>query len=363
MNRYYFAYGSNLNTDDWRAWCHRKGYAPNLLQFRNIAYLPDCEFVFNYRSRSRCGGALNLKLRVGQLVPGAVFEVAPGGWEALDKKEGAPTCYHRWSATALTPAGERIPVTTYVVRSERREGFVAPRSDYFEVVRMGQTEYGLSGRSLEAAARNEPVPWEVDGLFVYGTLLRGESRFHLLKPFGLKCALLATTYGRLADLETFPGLLMAEGNGDLVRGDFLRLRDIGSALERLDAVEGFNGFGRTGSLFYRNLIDVDAGDGRIRKAWTYRLEEKPDNARLIPSGDWRKHQDRLESFLTRLVAVHAAGDEPRLALSLARRIPFSFGGDPESTARDLQPLARAVLGDVLSERRLAQESGQWIAIP
>jgi gamma-glutamylcyclotransferase (GGCT)/AIG2-like uncharacterized protein YtfP len=362
MNGYYFAYGSNLNRHDRQA-CRRKGFSPELLKFRNIAYLPDWELTFDYWSSSRRGGALDLRPHVGQLVAGAVFEVAPRGWEALDAKEGAPECYQRQSTTALTLSGEIIPVTTYVVRPERRKGFVAPTPDYLEVVRVGLAEHELSARSLEAAARNEPVPWEVDGLFVYGTLLRGESRFHLLEPFGLECALLASTWGRLADLEAFPGLLGADSEGDLVRGEFLRLRDIGGALARLDSIEGFNGFGSAGSFFQRGLIEVDAGDGRIRAAWTYRLGEQADNAGLIPSGDWREHQGRRESFLIRLVAAHAAGDEPRLARALARRIPFAFGGDPESVARNLQPLARGVLADVVSERRLAQESGQWVAIP
>jgi gamma-glutamylcyclotransferase (GGCT)/AIG2-like uncharacterized protein YtfP len=362
-NRYYFAYGPNLNSRDWRTWCRDNEFPPDLLRFRNIAYLPDWELTFDYRSTSRRGGVLDLQRRVGQLVAGVVFEVAPGGWEALDKKEGAPNCYQRQSSIALTPAGETIPVTTYVVRSERREDFVAPTPQYVEVVRRGLVEHGLSERSLEAAVRGELVPWEVDGLFVYGTLLRGEPRFPLLEPFALECILLAATPGRLADLVAFPGMLMADGDGDFVRGEFLRLRDIGGALRCLDRIEGFNGFGRTGSFYHRDLIEVDVGDGRIRSAWTYRLKEQPDNARLIPCGDWREHQGRRESFLTRLVAAHTAGEEPRLALSLAQRIPFAFGGDLESVARDLQPLSRAVLAGVGSERRLAQESGQWVAIP
>ena len=254
-------------------------------------------------------------------------------------------------------------MTTYVVNHERRTGFVKPTREYVDVVRKGLAAYRLSDNALTAAVANERPDWEVDGLFVYGTLLRGESRFSLLEPFGLQCALMATTRGRLVDLDAFPGLLAGENGGDLVQGEFLRFRDIGGVLRRLDHVEGFNGFGRPGSLYRRDLIEVDVGDGRIRRAWTYRLEEFPTDARLIPSGDWRKHQGRRESFVNRLVATHASGDELGLASSLARRIPFSFGGDPESVACDLQPLAHSVLAGVVSERRLAQESGQWAAIP
>ena len=100
-DRFYFAYGSNLNAEDWQAWCRRSGFSPDLLEFRTVAYLPDWELVFDYRSSSRNGGALDLKERIGQLTAGAVFEVAPGGWKALDSKEGAPNYYRQEDTTAL----------------------------------------------------------------------------------------------------------------------------------------------------------------------------------------------------------------------------------------------------------------------
>jgi hypothetical protein len=117
---------------------------------------------------------------------------------------------------------------------------------------------------------------------------------------------------------------------------------------------------RAGRVF---LITVDVGDGRIRTAWTYFLGDQVDNARLIPSGDWREHWGQRESFLARLVATHAGGDERALALSLARRLPFAFWDDPEGVAADVQPLVRAVRADMVSERRMAQASGEWAAIP
>jgi hypothetical protein len=118
-----------------------------------------------------------------------VFDVAPGGWEALDVKEGAPSCYRQQAATALSLDGETIPVTTYVVRSERRArgGFVAPTPEYVDVDRAGLAERGLSQGGLKAAAIGEPVPWEVDGLFEYGALLPCESRLSRLEPLGLEC--------------------------------------------------------------------------------------------------------------------------------------------------------------------------------
>jgi gamma-glutamylcyclotransferase (GGCT)/AIG2-like uncharacterized protein YtfP len=216
---------------------------------------------------------------------------------------------------------------------------------------------------LDAAACGEQCPGAVDGLFVYGTLLRGEPRFPLLRPFGLECTLLASTWGSLVDFGEYPAMLPPRVDGDLVRGDFFRLRDIGGALRRLDRIEGFLGFGLPGSLFRRELIEIDGGDGRIRMAWCYVLAAHLDAEQTIPSGDWREHRGRREDILRRLIAAHAAGDEAGLALSLAQRMPFAFGGDPKAVAQELLPLTSALLEGIVSERRLAQESGSWVTIP
>jgi hypothetical protein len=59
-DRYYFAYGSNLNAEFWRKWCCRRGFSPDLLRFREIAYLPDWELTFDYRSTTWRAGVLDL---------------------------------------------------------------------------------------------------------------------------------------------------------------------------------------------------------------------------------------------------------------------------------------------------------------
>src|SRR5271165_2037037 len=97
-NRWYFAYGSNLNTNHWRQWCRGEGVSPELIRFRSIARLPDRALAFDCRSVNWGGGVLNLRERVGQVTAGVVFEVAPGGWEALDASEGAPGTCQRKSA-------------------------------------------------------------------------------------------------------------------------------------------------------------------------------------------------------------------------------------------------------------------------
>ena len=63
-----------------------------------------------------------------------------------------------------------------------------------------------------------------------------------------------------------------------------------SALERFDRIEGFNGFGKAGSLFTRTLTDVDVGSGRVRRAWTY--ETTWQDAPVITGGDGRRGRVR-----------------------------------------------------------------------
>jgi len=163
----YFAYGSNLNLAACPSLAGR-------LHLRCCAYLPDVELVFDYRSSSRKGGALDLRERPGQAVPGVIYDVQPEGWKALDDKEGCPHFYEQTQTTALLEDGDRVAVTTYVVTQKRREaGFVRPTPEYVTIVRRGLNDHGLPTEMLDAAAQDRQAPWFIDHVFVYGTLMQG----------------------------------------------------------------------------------------------------------------------------------------------------------------------------------------------
>ena len=49
----YFAYGSNLDFDDWSRWCKQKQKDPSGLVELEPAFLPDYELRFHYYSGSR----------------------------------------------------------------------------------------------------------------------------------------------------------------------------------------------------------------------------------------------------------------------------------------------------------------------
>jgi gamma-glutamylcyclotransferase (GGCT)/AIG2-like uncharacterized protein YtfP len=362
----YFAYGSNLNLSDLNAWLERNGYSPDLLEFHSPACLPDFEPAFTYRSASRGGGVLSIRERTGSIVEGVLFKVREGGWEALDSKEGAPRCYKRQTVTVLKPNGAAIQAVTYRVTPRNESRFVAPTDDYVSVVRAGMKRWGISQQALTASSRDRNPPL-ADGLFVYGTLLRGGSRFSLLAEHGIRSVVLAETFGQLADLGQYPAIFNLDSRDELVQGELVRMRNPQSLLQLLDVVEGFRGFGVRGSLFKRTRLMVHAGDGRLRHAWTYYMDTDSLNsgtteAMTIPSGNWRVRCGTHERFIDRLVAEHVSNNERSLAERLAGQLPFSFM-DRQVATDSLLPLKDAILNGRLSERRLAQVSGCWTANP
>jgi gamma-glutamylcyclotransferase (GGCT)/AIG2-like uncharacterized protein YtfP len=193
--------------------------------------------------------------------------------------------------------------------------------------------------------------------------MRGECRFGVRQEAGLECTLLAESHGHLFDLDEYPAMVVVPGDRDVVQGEFVRLSNPALALEELDQIEGFHGYGEAGSLYRRVLIDVHVGDGRIRRAWTYVMSSEPTEGLPIDSGDWREHRGRRASFL-RALAAHHAGDTPnKLIARLANQLPLSFASDQQDAIAELSPLDEALSHGILSERKLAQESGCWVAVP
>lgn len=354
-SKLYFAYGSNLNREDWR---QRTGFSPDVLKDRSTAYLPDHDVRFSYDSKRRDGGVLDVQPRVGQVVPGVVFEVDDCGWQVLDDKEGEP--YERIGVTVLDKHGREMAVDTYRVRDEYRRQFVVPSVDYLDVVRAGLEFHGLPTRAVEAAAKNEHAPL-VDAFFVYGTLMRREFRFSALQSHGVRCALLAKAFGRLLDIGEYPALIDMDSTDSMVHGDFVRVTALESAIQHLDGIEVFRGFGLPGSLYRRTLSLVDVGEGRIRHAWTY-CWARSHAGTSIASGDWRQHHGRRDDFITELARVHARDNERETAMGIANTVPFNLNSDTAAVAQSLLPLHTALGTGHISERLLAQQSGIWTAL-
>jgi gamma-glutamylcyclotransferase (GGCT)/AIG2-like uncharacterized protein YtfP len=353
----YFAYGSNLNTEDWRNWCvnrNKPPYNPDDIRRVGAAWLPDFELAFDLHSRTRGGGVLNIRPRVGQRVAGVLFEVLGQGWKALDSKEGAPKVYERFETEVIVPGGERLAAITYRASESKRQGFVRPTSEYLEIVRAGLRAHGLDPAMVDAAAGNAVLPMEIDAVFVYGTLMRGESRFSALAVHEPTCILTGYGPGTLYDLENYPGLVLTGQRELLVEGEFVQFERVEDALHALDAIEGFRGFGRPGSLYERTLVDVEVGEDRPRTAWTYVLPEAPSDVRAIPSSSWREERGRRKPFWARLCAAYAAGDESGLRALLRARGAWR---------KRRTTLADALDQCQLTERQLALATQRWVVVP
>ena len=275
---YYFAYGSNLNAKDL---FERADIELNPV---GLALLPGYRLIFNYRSRSRRGGAISVTDvdATQHAVAGVLFEVPDGGLlAAIDRKEGHPNSYQR-VPVSVWANGARVEAFTYITNPNREETFVQPTDAYVSVVAQGYRDHGLDIAPLHAAAAGSARASQVDGVFVYGTLLAGEERAHLVNAAGPRVD--ATTRGRLIDLGDYPGLVDGVGT---VQGEYVPLADLESTLAELDRYEGFYGYAaNAGSLYHRIMAFVSTPAG-TRLAWTYRYV--PDGAGWpeIPGGSWR----------------------------------------------------------------------------
>jgi gamma-glutamylcyclotransferase (GGCT)/AIG2-like uncharacterized protein YtfP len=284
-NKLYFAYGSNLNENDWNDSPYTNVPFLEALEERSDAYLPDYKLAFTRYSTGRKGGVLDVVPALGHVVPGQIYEIqSSAAKQNLDSKEGAPTCYREVENIVLIEGGEQTSVITYEVVNKQE--FVEPHIDYVKVVEDGLKSLGLPTEHLFAAARNEPMPFLIDSFFCYGTLRKGECRYGVMEKFGIVSETPAEINGLLYDCNSYPGaVLESEESENRVVGELLQVRDVAEAVKELDAIEGFYGFGEPGSLFRRQIVSVTLPSGKTRLAWVYDYAMLSDEP-LIKSGDW-----------------------------------------------------------------------------
>jgi gamma-glutamylcyclotransferase (GGCT)/AIG2-like uncharacterized protein YtfP len=92
-----------------------------------------------------------------------------------------------------------------------------------------------------------------DSLFVYGTLLTGESRHPMLASGRILSIIPATVAGLLLDLGEHPGLLISAQTSSRVQGELIRFESLDSIIQALDAEEGPD--------FRRQLTNASWADG------------------------------------------------------------------------------------------------------
>jgi gamma-glutamylcyclotransferase (GGCT)/AIG2-like uncharacterized protein YtfP len=133
-------------------------------------------------------------------------------------------------------------------------------------------------------------PGPIAGLFVYGTLRRGEERHPALARHGATGGETAATAGTLLDLGPYPGLVVDDRKTS-VAGELYAARDPDALFAELDAIEMFRGYGVPGSLYRRAIVRVWVASLESRLAWTYVYGGPRQGSRVIASGDWRKRSE------------------------------------------------------------------------
>lgn len=85
---YYFAYGSNMDSQNLDDWCRRKGLP--VVKFLTVfpAKLSGYKLAFNYFSSTRNGGAANIMESEGDYVYGLLLELEDRDLNTIRFKEG-----------------------------------------------------------------------------------------------------------------------------------------------------------------------------------------------------------------------------------------------------------------------------------
>ncbi|MGB1365512.1 MAG: gamma-glutamylcyclotransferase [Candidatus Poseidoniaceae archaeon] len=283
QNQLYFGYGSNLDWNDWVQYCEKRNANPNGLKEREPAWLIGHHLKFHYHSRGRKGGAADVvPISDCHATPGALFDVDPDAWSTLVAKEGAPWYYEEKDVLVIDSNGQLREAITFVVCDEKRKPeFQRPTEAYHGLIHNGLHERGLPVKGLEMAMQHAFDTATINHLFVYGTLMSGQSRFNQLESYVLSHQE-GTVRGRLHHLGNYPGMKLGDG---FVHGQLMRLDNVANCLERMDQIEGFLGFGRKDSLFDRTIVQVETSQGKVW-AWTYIYARDVELESIIEDGRW-----------------------------------------------------------------------------
>lgn len=273
-NRYYFAYGSNLNAADLAHYCDQRGISPDVLRAKQAAWLLDHRPVYHYRSPTRGGGALDVLPKRGHLTPGVLFAVAPEGWTLLDRKEGAPRRYARQPVYAVDTNGGLFQAITYRVTSaHQRQRHVPPKATYTELVEEGLRSHGLPiAQHAQVVRGDQPSPM-VRHLFI-SEILQSVDALDALLP--------AIHAGRPARMRwgsssgrADPAWQPLGTEDDWCRGKLLSLDDPEAVLAETDQIAGWSGSWFSASSA-RVLVEVLDAGGEPVLAWCYRASRAVD---------------------------------------------------------------------------------------
>ncbi len=147
--KWYFAYGSNLSTDQI---VKRIGTITEAKRAR----LDGRRIAFNKRGSDGTGKA-NIVPDAGRRVWGVVYRVSPAALDEMDGYEGVAEGHYARSAVRVTCAsGDETNAVTYVAGDAFLDDSLSPSADYLQTILRGARAHCLPEdyiREIEEAAR------------------------------------------------------------------------------------------------------------------------------------------------------------------------------------------------------------------
>lgn len=144
MNRYYIAYGSNLNINQMKMRCPMSKPV-------GTAIIKNYELLFK---GSKTGSYLTIEKKDGASVPVAIWAVSPEDESFLDFYEGYPEFYYKKEFKLPVKSLETDSINTYIafayiMHEERLIG--VPSAEYMQTCHDGYADFGFDHTILTNA--------------------------------------------------------------------------------------------------------------------------------------------------------------------------------------------------------------------
>lgn len=131
-NKFYFAYGSNLNKKQMSYRCPQA-------EALGKAYLDDYKLTFKYRNPS--SGVATIEPEKGECVPGGLWKITSSCLQALDRYEGYPILYDRDIFEVKLPEGKTVECFSYFMIGDLVS--VGPSESYLNSITEGYKDFGI----------------------------------------------------------------------------------------------------------------------------------------------------------------------------------------------------------------------------
>jgi hypothetical protein len=149
---WYFAYGSNLNSQAVAEWCRHHGYRPPAMKAGKPVTLDNYRLCFPIFSEFWGGGIGDIEYDPGKYVAGALFDLSEADLEVLDQKvgrrldsTGKEVGVYGHIEVTVSPQGKGEPVKAITYHGTNVEKYhIPPTEHYMDLVIQGAYSHGLS---------------------------------------------------------------------------------------------------------------------------------------------------------------------------------------------------------------------------